>query len=284
MGTANRFFHRHDVIAICGCFRFGSTALANTMAQFTRDSGYPVTYLNEFFAGHHYLGYGDDGHLRAMTLPVDYVESDGNHPNLRTTMVRPLPDVLFRAKMEWLRGSMGSTKIVLKIDPADWAGPNGLELERFILGDTRVYAMGLNRADVGNAIISYLMGRHFNLWNMDEAELAAEHGKQIVPVEADLAIMQEMYDAMLLHNNWLWYMSDRLDRLVWHDQVEDLVIPEIGLASPASIWTRRNGMPHGERARRYFTNHGTVTRMADEVQSALDGLIGSVRRRYGDGR
>lgn len=279
----NRFFYRHDVIAICGCFRFGSTALANTMAQFARDSGHHVTYLNEFFTGHHYLGYGEDGQLRAMTLPVDHISTDGDGPNLSTTMARPIPDSLFRAKMEWLRGNMRSSKMVLKIDPADWQGPNGLDLERFVLNDQRVYAIGLNRADVGNAIVSYLIGRHFNVWNMDAGELRAEHGRPVEPVKADLSLVQEMHDAILMHNNWLWYMRDRIDRLVWHDEVEDLTMPDIGFTESTRIWTKRNPMPHEDRARRYFTNHDVVMRISREVQANLDGLIGSVRLRY-DGR
>lgn len=281
--ATERFLSRYDCVAICGCFRFGSTALAQKITQFFIDKGRPALFLNEIFTNHHFLSHGDDGQLRIESLPMDTLPF-GNDPRAVRAVIGPRPDSLFRAKLAWLSQNMSHTKMIIKLDPDDWLGTNGELLEEFVLDNPRVYAIGLNREDVDNAIISYLIGTHFNFWNFGAGDLMAEYGREVVPVSVVAADVQGILDLILLHNNWLWYMRDRLDRLVWFDRLETLRIPEIGLVDDVVTWTVRHPVPHKDRLVKYFTNPVDVAEFAAAARHNLSGLIDAVKQRYNTGR
>lgn len=276
MSAADDFLSRYDCIAICGCFRFGSTALAQKISQFCIDNGRQALFLNEIFTNHHFLATATMG---IESLPMDTLPF-GDDPRAVRAVMGPRPDSLFRAKLAWLRDNMSHTKMIIKLDPDDWLGTNGMLLEEFVLDNPRVYALGLNREDVDNAIISYLIGIHFNFWNFGAGDLMVEYGREVCPVAVTAADVQPMVDLILQHNNWLWYMRHRLDRLVWFDQLEGLRIPEIGLVDDVEDWSVRHPVPHDARLVKYFTNHGDVADFARAARHNLTGIISAVRRRY----
>lgn len=282
MDAPAEFFRDYDCIAICGCFRFGSTALAQKIARFLQDNQQPALFLNEFFTGHHFLTHTDEGQLIIDSLEYDWLAFGNEGRGVRTILQRPIPDNLFRSKLDWLRQSMSKTKMVLKLDPSDWQGSNGSMLEEFILDNPRVYTLGLNRQDVGNAMISYLIGTQFNFWNYPKHMIVDEYDKEVHQLPANTDDMQSFIDHMLLHNNWLWYMRDRLDKLIWYDEIEHLRIPEIGLHQDISTWADKHHVSHAERVRKYFTNPSDVLRIAADVQTNFNGIIESVRKRYAE--
>lgn len=280
---SKNFFSNYDCIAVCGCFRFGSTALGQKLAQFCVDNGYRTRFLNEFFTMHHYLATNDENGLHATSLPMDFIPFGGDQRAIRSTMAAR-NDSIFRAKITWLRQNMSRYKLVLKLDPDDWIGSNGEMLEDFIFGNPRVYKLGLNRQDVGNAIISYLIGIHFGFWNFGSGTIIDEYDKTVKPVQIVSDDLQPMVDLLLLHNNWLWYMRDRLDGLVWHDQIEHLRLPGIGLISDIDSYSAKHPIPHEKRLQKYFINHEEVGSFAAAAQANLNELISEVRRRYTEDR
>lgn len=277
--AATKFWQDHDCIAVCGNFRYGSTALGTKLQSWAKQHNDRVLFLNEFFTLHHFL---DDPHgaYAPNFFPVDHLQLQGSNAKVKLTIDRPIPDNIFRAKCDWLRDKMRDIKIILKIDPDDWQGLNGRELERFILDNPRVFAIGLNRQDIGNAMISYLIGVRFNFWNFGKDDLALALSEPVQPITVGTGEMQEFVRCAILHNNWLWYMRDRLGAMVWYEDIQDLRIPELGIRENVWSWSTRNDMDHHDRARRYFVNHDAVIAMAQQLQQSLEPLLTAVRRRY----
>lgn len=283
MASSDGFFRDYDLVLICGCFRFGSTALAQKMAQFFMDHGHATLFLNEFFTAHHYLTNNDGEGLKMATIPRDFIPFGDDAKGVRSTMAAR-QDGLFRAKLDWLRGNMGIFKLVVKVDPDDWLGTNGEMLERCLLDNPRVYRIGLNRQDVGNAIISFLISTHFGFMNFGSDSIMSEYSKPVQPVTVKAADVQPMVDLLLSHNNWLWHMRHRLDRLIWHDEIEGLRLPDIGMDTDTASLSARHPVPHDQRLRKYFINHEEVAAFAAAAQANLDGLVSEVRRRYNASR
>lgn len=277
---AEDFLRDYDCVAICGCFRYGSTALASKINRWIKSHGHASLWLNEFFAGHHFLIENPTGDLVIEDVPMNWIPLAGSNRKVVTSMQRPIPEHLMRLKIGWLTQTMTNRKMVIKLDPSDWSGESGRLLEDFVFGNPRVYPIGLNRQDVGNAMISYVIGEKFNFWIYNEDEFRSEWSKPVTPIAVAEYEMQVIYSEMLLHNNWLWYSRDHIPRLVWYDEIPGLTIPEIGMQADPGTWSYKHHVPHGERAAKYFTNHDAVMQMAADMQHALDGIIRSVKQRY----
>jgi hypothetical protein len=108
-----------------------------------------------------------------------------------------------------------------------------------------------------------------------------EYSKIIDQQAAKIQDMQAFVDNVLFHNNWLWYMHGRLDKIVWYDEVEHLRIPEIGLDHDISTWSDKHHVEHAERVKKYFTDPDAVLQMSQDLQDNFNGIIGAVRKRYG---
>ncbi len=281
MSLAEQFAEKYDCVVICGNFRFGSTALSVKLSSWLTHLKCDVLWLNEFFTAHHFVDFDEQGKFSFNSIRDDFIPFDGDSHAIELALHRPIPDSLVRFKIGWLKDKMRTHKIVLKTDPVDWTGASGKILEDFIFENPRIYKLGLNRRDIGNAMISYLIGIQCGYWNSGESEFKTEMSKSVNPVPAHLHRMQEFWNFTLTHNNWLWYMHRRIDHLVWYDQIENLQISEIGLISePSKIWTYKNPIPHSDRLKKYFTNPDAVADVAKHVQDNMHELIDSVYRLY----
>ena len=275
----DNFVNKYDSVAVCGCWRFGTTAVSSKITEHLRKNGHATEELDEFFAGHQYYTRDSVGHLKTNFMPDNYLML-GSGDGLDILVSRPIAPGLFLSKMAWLNRQVLTTKVVFKIDPPDWNGQYAASMEKSILENRRVYKIGVNRKDVGNALISCLIGKFFNFWNHDRETLNVEYNKPVIPVTVEMKHVYEIFDAMITHNHWLWCEKERIDKLVWYDEIENLRIPEMGLVDDIECWSAKHRSLHYDRAKKYFINYEDVIHMANTVQHNLDGLIESVRLRY----
>jgi hypothetical protein len=276
---ARDFFDDYDCVVVLGCFRFGSTALATMIKNWYNEHGYGCLYLQEYFTGHHYV-VERNGQYVPSAFPDDNVwfGDDQQGKWLRLTTQRPMPPYLMQSKLDWLVQRMADNKIVIKIDPPDLQGPGGLLIRDQLLSNPRVFKLGLNRQDVGNAMISYAIGYHFNFWNFGPEMLKMEYEKSVEPVKAAADPLQVYVNDMVLHNTWLLHNMGMLQGMVWCDQLGRVDIPAMGMQNYSKTWVTAHHVPHDQRVQRYFTNHAQLLDLANAVERNMAELIDEVRR------
>ena len=162
--------------------------------------------------------------------------------------------------------------------PSAFQGPSGLLIRDQLLSNPRVFKVGLNRQDVGNAMISYAIGYHFNFWNFGPAMLQMEYDKAVEPVKAAADPLQGYVNDMVLHNTWLLHNMGMLQGMVWCDQLGSVDIPAMGMQGYNKTWVTAHHVPHVQRVQRYFTNHAQLLDLANAVERNMAELIGEVRR------
>jgi hypothetical protein len=278
MDKASEFFENHDVAAVIGCFRFGSTALSKIFRLWFSEHRHfhqkGSLFLNEFFVDHHYVSKNTFG------LKIDYLTEDRlefGDDWLSLTNQRPARHDVMERKLRWLNRQKKENMISLKLDPEDWSSHGAALLEQYLLNDPRCFKVGLCRQDIGNAMISYAIGMNFNFWNFTESEFQAEIAKPITPTKVKIRDLQDFANAVLSHLNHLLY-TDQLDAMVWYDQLQNVNLPNIGMFNRHCDGLYKNPIPHEERVTRYFTNGEELIGLAKAFQSQMDPLLAEVRK------
>jgi hypothetical protein len=285
MDHKQEFFNNHDIIAIMGCFRFGSTALGSLFKHWYDKNRAlhqrPPLFLNEFLVNHHYITkHGNALHMGYLSEDrLAFGDRTQDHtPWLELTAVRPPPPHVMEAKLRWLKQTQRTHMISMKLDPMDWEAHGAALLDQYLLSDPRTFRIGLCRQDVGNAMISYAVGVHFNFWNYNQEEYQREISRPIEPITLKIHTVQIFCNAVLSHLNYLLYAANTLDSMVWYNQLTDLIIPKIGLIHESESWLYKNPMEHHTRAHKYFTNAQDVINLATDFQAQMDPVLEEVRK------
>lgn len=254
-------------LVVFGSWRFGTSALCDMIHNHVTWLGIDSVNLSEYLGCNHYQR-DVNGVSTHSVIRESIPFADGSVSLIR----RPTPTYLVRSKLRHL-DAHERRFFIIKMGAEDLLEGNDVPIYDHLINDGSVIKIGLNRRDVGAALISLAMGDYFNIWSYDRSELDRRLGESITPKEIRLGSLRSYSEQVLWHNDWLHSNLDLLDQLVWFDQLPTPTIEAIGMSGEARTYYAKNHMPHRERALRYFTNGEELLRYCDEFEEAMRPLI-----------
>lgn len=263
---------RYDAVMVFALPRSGSSALCDGLSLWLRQQGFTAENWEEFLAPQKYLTASETGYT-IRSLQQDTVPFGAETIWLSS---RPSTPHVVRAKMALWQQHRVDHMIVSKLMPFDLRDGADLLINQMVLGDDRVLKLGINRMDVGNALISWLIGMHHGIWYGSAVDIMDRLQRPIEPIMVSADLLQRYVNLVQQHNHWLWYSADRLDRILWFHDLRDLHIPELGFRGILPTKIQLTPMDHEARARRCFANADEVLACAHELEIALRPLISNV--------
>lgn len=277
MDKKQQFFESYDIAAVIGCYRFGSTAMAKMIAAHYakhRDlHGKSAMFVDELLNSTQFFMPGTNGGMGY--IEPEWVMFGNDKVNLRNHGATAAH--IMDSKFRWLKHQTKDKKISIKINPPDFTAHGAQLLHTHLFDDNRVFKLGLCRQDIGNALISFAIGMYFNFWIFNEEQYNLEVAKSLQPTQCYLHTVQHYASMVMDHLNYLLYSADRLEAMVWYEQLTDLSIPEMGMSNSRKSSIYKTPTAHADRASTYFTNSEELIATAADLQLRFDPLLSAVR-------
>ena len=256
----NHPLDKFNTIAVFSNYRYGSSAICNILRNFAVSVGRPVYDWSEYLTEMTRVVSTVDGYKtiigeRRLAFGKDLISVNND----------PQPRHITRVKLDTWDRARKDSLIVFKIMPQDFEEGNDSLIYDRILSDPKVYKIGLNREDVSNAAISFLVGHQHEIWHGTKEQFEDWWKLDVRPIPVDHDLLQFYAKHVSRHNMWLDHATHLLDEIVWFDELGALDLPNIGL--------------HGfrDRANRYFTDPDDLLRFLEAFQSEMQPLIDSLK-------
>jgi hypothetical protein len=269
------FLSKYDSIVVFGNYRYGSTVLCDLVHNCMESQGVESIELNEYLHSNKYLAQTEEHGLVSRSLIVDRIPFGKAHISF---IEGQPPKHLVRSKLEHWQQLRRSRFVIFKISPDDFHNGNDDLIYQYVINDPRVYKLGLNRAAINHAIVSYAISIYHNVWNENAAKLQELWQTEVQPVEVSARFLQDYVNLIMQHNTWLYFNSDKLRDIAWFEDLSDLRLPDLGFNGFSSTKIAKHPIDHVTRARKYFTNADDLLSAADLLQTQLKPLIDNVRR------
>jgi hypothetical protein len=271
MDQCYEFLDKYNSIVIFCNYRTGSTALCDILSNFIRKHGTPAFNWAEYLTTNLYLTDSYIG-LQANGIQANHYLYAGGAIKIAE---RPIPAHILQAKMDFFNRMRKDNFIIFKIQPDDFLNGNHEIINREILADESIYKIGLTREDTDNLIISNITAGLTGIWHkikdIEQQPLAPE--KKPVPFK----MIDNNVKNVIMHNTWLFYNYQTLNKIIWYDELNSLNIDELGLHNFSESIFLKNDKLHVDRCKEYFLDSEEFLSLVQQIHDDLKPIVQNVR-------
>jgi len=193
---------------------------------------------------------------------------------------RPLATQLGLDRIERLQDTIDSGVFpVFKIFSTDLTPENRYLTERVIMNNPEIYKISLNRADVTNQFLSWLISCATGVWHHYEGDSKDEleqFNKKYTPSNS---YSRSIAAGILLHYMWHFEVGfKKCNQTVWYDKLFDVDYPELGITASDLIETQtKMNFNHIEAGQKCLGNFEYLLELAERLEVSVQPMLKILR-------
>ena len=196
---------------------------------------------------------------------------------------RPLPTQLGFDRLERLEETIKDGVFpVFKIFSSDLTPENRYLTERIIMKNPSIYKICLNRADVTNQFLSWMISCSTGVWHHYADTLKDELVNVNNKYTPSHAYSKSIAAGILLHYMWHFEVGYRTcQQTVWYDKLFEIDYPELGLVAADIIETQtKMNVNHLDAARKCLGNYDEMIDLTNRLEQSVRPMLERLRPGY----